>query len=83
MPRKKINLKELSVANGKIWDKEVSLAGTNPYGNVSFAEYQDKISKMPDFDLQKHAIELLIPIKGGRESIIKNLLKEYKFRLKE
>lgn len=78
-PRKKIN--EMSIANGKIWNQdEIPLRDNHPYSSLSLAQYQEKINKMNLFDLQNHAVEVLVPIKDKRDLLIKNLITEFKLR---
>lgn len=78
-PKKKIG--EMSVANGKIWNHDdIALAGYNPYLNLSLAEYENQIKNMNTFDLQSHAVSVLVPVEKKRESLINNLIKEFQIR---
>lgn len=78
---KKLKLNEMSIANGKVWDQgEIELQGKNIYSSLSLAEYEEKLNNMDMFDLQIHAVNSLVPVKEKRETLISNLIKEFKLR---
>lgn len=83
MGRLKKNLKEMSIANGKIWNS-AEIYGLNSksekYLSLAAEDYESKIRAMNLLDLQIHATSVLVPIKENRESLIKNLLQEYNIR---
>lgn len=79
MGRLKKNLKEMSIANGKIWQDDQSIT-KHPYLSLGAEGYESKIRAMNLLDLQTHASSILVPIKDNRESLIKTLLKEFKIR---
>jgi len=77
-PRK---IKEMSVANGKIWNEdEITVNSKHPFFSLSLAAYEEKIAGMNLFDLQNHAVEVLVPVKDKRELLIKNLITEFKIK---
>ena len=79
MGRLKKNLKEMSIANGKIWQDDQSIV-KHPYLSLGVEGYENKIRAMNLLDLQTHASSILVPIKENRETLIKALLKEFKIR---
>lgn len=83
MGRLKKNLKEMSIANGKLWNhEELSRAkvGGEKYLSLAATDYENKIKNMNLLDLQLHASQILVPIKDNREVLIKNLLQEFNIR---
>ncbi len=78
--KNRLDLKSMSVANGKLWSgDEISLDGKDKQ-HLSLAQYEEQIGKMNLLDLQHHAVENLVPVKEKRESLIASLIKEFKVR---
>lgn len=83
MGRLKKNLKEMNIANGKLWNhQEIGRAGSigEKYISLAAEDYEAKIRNMNLFDLQTHAAQVLVPIKENKEVLIKNLLQEFNIR---
>lgn len=83
MGRKRKNLSELSIANGKVWDdNELNCSiSSHPYKNTSLANYESEIRGMNKIDLDKHATSLFILPRENRDNLIDQLLKEFKNNL--
>lgn len=79
MGRKRKNLSEMSVANGKVWDgNELNLFNLKKYDCSTAAEYEVKIRNMNKFDLDQHATSVCVLPRENKEGLIEQLLKEFK-----
>ncbi len=83
--KKKFDLKNSHTTTGKIWNESAGLTETVGHKKASkqkvstaaINEYREKLEKMNKFDLEKHAVSMLVTPRDNRENLIAELVKEF------
>lgn len=80
MGRKRKNLSEMSIANGKVWDgNELESSNSHKYKkDISLADYIQEINQMNKLDLDEHATSVYVMPRENRQSLIDQLIREFK-----